>query len=215
MCCRDYKEDKKEWGWVRPPPISQKQGGDPDTPKKLRKKVHDTHTPACKVIMTGLGHWTATESDSWQTLQLKELLHWHYRILCCRSRVFTEHVCRSSVCLANFRQAGIAYSCNVDSRLQHLVRMNLYKNGLKHLHYFCKQHSLSVNRKHCPTPVSELVLLCNAGFRAGTCPAGVHVQGVQWHAGAACQCTLWPPLLQALPRPPLPGLPIPSLPLCD
>ena len=49
MCCRDYKEDKKEWGWVRPAPISQKQGGEPDTPKKLRKKVRNTHTLACKI----------------------------------------------------------------------------------------------------------------------------------------------------------------------
>ena len=37
--CRDWDAEKKEWGWARPPPISQKSGGDPDTPKKLRKKV--------------------------------------------------------------------------------------------------------------------------------------------------------------------------------
>ena len=38
--CRDYKADAKQWGWSRAPPVSQKQGGEPDTPKKLRKKVH-------------------------------------------------------------------------------------------------------------------------------------------------------------------------------
>lgn len=36
---RDWNADKKEWGWARPPPVSQKSGGEPDTPKKLRKKV--------------------------------------------------------------------------------------------------------------------------------------------------------------------------------
>lgn len=36
---RDWSGDKKEWGWARPPPVSQKSGGEPDTPKKLRKKV--------------------------------------------------------------------------------------------------------------------------------------------------------------------------------
>lgn len=36
---RDYDAEKKQWGWARPAPVSQKQGGEPDTPKKLRKKV--------------------------------------------------------------------------------------------------------------------------------------------------------------------------------
>ncbi|KAL3132357.1 hypothetical protein ABBQ32_008933 [Trebouxia sp. C0010 RCD-2024] len=35
----DWDAEKKEWGWARPPPVSQKSGGDPDTPKKLRKKA--------------------------------------------------------------------------------------------------------------------------------------------------------------------------------
>ncbi|KAL0024465.1 hypothetical protein WJX77_007093 [Trebouxia sp. C0004] len=37
----DWSADKKEWGWARPPPVSQKSGGEPDTPKKLRKKASE------------------------------------------------------------------------------------------------------------------------------------------------------------------------------
>ncbi|KAA6428294.1 MAG: E3 ubiquitin- ligase ORTHRUS 2-like [Trebouxia sp. A1-2] len=37
----DWNADKKEWGWARPPPVSQKSGGEPDTPKKLRKKASE------------------------------------------------------------------------------------------------------------------------------------------------------------------------------
>ncbi|KAL0054420.1 hypothetical protein WJX82_008650 [Trebouxia sp. C0006] len=37
----DWSGDKKEWGWARPPPVSQKSGGEPDTPKKLRKKASE------------------------------------------------------------------------------------------------------------------------------------------------------------------------------
>ena len=36
---RDWDAEKKKWGWARAPPVSQKSGGEPDTPKKLRKKV--------------------------------------------------------------------------------------------------------------------------------------------------------------------------------
>lgn len=39
LYCRDWNAEKKEWGWARAPPVSQKSGGEPDTPKKLRKKV--------------------------------------------------------------------------------------------------------------------------------------------------------------------------------
>ena len=38
--CRDYDAEKKQWGWARPAPISQKLGGDPSSsPKKARRKV--------------------------------------------------------------------------------------------------------------------------------------------------------------------------------
>lgn len=51
--CRDYKADAKQWGWSRAPPVSQKQGGEPDTPKKLRKKVKQVCTclPASQKCM--------------------------------------------------------------------------------------------------------------------------------------------------------------------
>lgn len=38
--CRDYDAEKKQWGWARAAPISQKLGGDPSSsPKKARRKV--------------------------------------------------------------------------------------------------------------------------------------------------------------------------------
>ncbi len=38
--CRDYDAEKKQWGWARPAPVSQKLGGDPSSsPKKARRKV--------------------------------------------------------------------------------------------------------------------------------------------------------------------------------
>ena len=37
--CRDWSGEKQEWGWSREPPVSQQRGGDPNSPKKIRKKV--------------------------------------------------------------------------------------------------------------------------------------------------------------------------------
>ena len=37
--CRGWNEEKQEWGWSREPPVSQQRGGDPNSPKKIRKKV--------------------------------------------------------------------------------------------------------------------------------------------------------------------------------
>ena len=50
LCCgagRDYNAEKEEWGWARPPPVSQKTGGDASSsPKKARRKVNAPQTPA-------------------------------------------------------------------------------------------------------------------------------------------------------------------------
>eukprot|EP00891_Asterochloris_glomerata_P000428 jgi/Astpho2/428/gw1.00011.32.1_t len=37
----DWSEDKQEWGWSREPPVSQQRGGDPNSPKKIRKKISE------------------------------------------------------------------------------------------------------------------------------------------------------------------------------
>ncbi|EIE25476.1 hypothetical protein COCSUDRAFT_13684 [Coccomyxa subellipsoidea C-169] len=38
----DYDAEKKEWGWARPAPVSQKQGGDASSsPKKARRKANE------------------------------------------------------------------------------------------------------------------------------------------------------------------------------
>lgn len=34
-----WDQQAQAWGWARDPPVSQKTGGDPNSPKKLRKKV--------------------------------------------------------------------------------------------------------------------------------------------------------------------------------
>ncbi|CAL8460675.1 g205 [Coccomyxa elongata] len=45
MCAKpwwDYDAEKKQWGWARPAPVSQKLGGDPSSsPKKARRKANE------------------------------------------------------------------------------------------------------------------------------------------------------------------------------
>lgn len=49
---RNWSADKGTWGWSRDPPVSQKQGGDPNSPKKMRRKVSQCSNPAVLVQRT-------------------------------------------------------------------------------------------------------------------------------------------------------------------